>query len=311
MRIPEPIADYACETGEGPLWHPDEGCVYWSDIPQGRLFRYDPVTGRHQQVYAGRPVGGSTLQADGSLLLFRDRGNVVRWQEGEEATVIEEIPDDRGTRFNDVIADPDGRVFCGTMPTADRPGRLYRLDPDGSLHLILSGLGVSNGMGFTPNGRGMYHTDTSAREISLFDYDRATGELSNRRLFVRVRPGEGGPDGMTVDAEGYVWSARWDGSRLVRYDPDGREVQRVDFPVLKVSSLTFGGPTFAVAYVTTAGGTQKEKDGEHAGALFRAELGVRGVPEFRSKTRQELRTPSSKWLVFEEGAGGGDPESDE
>lgn len=284
----EPVADYACNTGEGPLWHPQEKAVYWTDIPAGRLFRYDPATGQHAQVYDGEPVGGFTLQADGSLLLFMAKGRIaVRQSDGMLTTIVDEIPDERESRFNDVIADPVGRVFCGTMASRERPGRLYRLDLNGSLSVVVEGVGCSNGMGFTPDGTGMYFTDTAAREISLFDYDAETGGITNRRLFVRTpdAPGEGAPDGMTVDADGNVWSTRWGGSCLVCYAPDGTEKQRVAVPVKKVSSVTFAAPGDEGAmYVTTAGGHQKETDGVYAGALFRLRVeGVRGVPEFVSR----------------------------
>lgn len=285
----EPVADYACNTGEGPLWHPQEKAVYWTDIPAGRLFRYDPATGEHAPIYDGEPVGGMTLQADGNLLLFLARGRIAVLQPGGALTnVVDEIADERETRFNDVIADPAGRVFCGTMPTRERPGRLYRLDLDGSLSIVLEDVGCSNGCGFTPDGTGMYFTDTAKREISLFDYEAETGELTNRRLFVRTPDGsdEGAPDGMTVDAAGNVWSTRWGGSCIVCYAPDGTEKQRVAFPVKKVSSATFAAPggDDATMYVTTAGGHQKETDGAHAGALFRLRVpGVHGVPEFVSR----------------------------
>jgi D-xylonolactonase len=283
-----PVADYACHTGEGPLYHPDENAVYWTDIPQGKLFRYDLATGQHAQVYEGEPVGGMTLQEDGSLLLFCARGAVKRRsRDGSLTTVLDEIPDERTTRFNDVWADPEGRVFCGTMPTKERPGRLYRLDPDRSLHLLLEGIGCSNGTGLAPDGRTLYYTDTGKNEIYQFDYDRATGAITNQRVFVRVprEPGEGYPDGMTVDAEGFVWSARWDGGCVVRYSPDGQEAGRITFPeVKKVSCPVFGGPGYADLWVTTAGGHQKEHDGQNAGALFRLRIkGIRGVPEFRSR----------------------------
>lgn len=286
---PELIADYECVTGEGPLWHPLEQRVYWCDIPRGRLFRYDPATGEHDMCYEGdEALGGFTVQADGALLFFMARGAVKIWRQGELTTVIDEIPDERDSRFNDVIADPEGRVFCGTMPTAERLGRLYRLDTDGTLTRVLDGVGTSNGMGFTPDGKQMYYTDTRKREIYLFDYDRASGAIDKRRVFVHVPSGdespvEGGPDGMTVDAEGYVWGARWGGGCLVRYAPDGREVQRVAFPAIKVSSVIFGGPDYTDMYVTTAGGQQKEIDGPGAGALFRLRMGIAGVPEFYSR----------------------------
>jgi D-xylono/L-arabinono-1,4-lactonase len=285
---PEPLADYACNTGEGPLYHPGEKKVYWTDIPNGRLFRYDPATGEHEQIYDGEPVGGFTRQADGSLLLFQARGAVrILCPDGTPTTVVEDIADERETRFNDVIADPAGRVFCGTMPTKERPGRLYRLDLDGSPTLLLEGIGCSNGMGFTPDGTGLYYTDTPKREIYLFDYNAETGDITNQRVFVRTPEGEGqgAPDGMTVDADGNVWSTRWGGSRIVCYAPDGTEKMTVMFPVTKVSSLTFAAPDDPdTMYVTTAGGHLKETDGEHAGALFRLRVpGIRGVPEFVSR----------------------------
>jgi D-xylonolactonase len=284
---PLPVADYACHTGEGPLYHPDEDRVYWVDIPHGRLFRMDRQSGEHTMVLEGEPIGGFTLQDDGSLLLFMGRGAIRRLKDGEISTLIDEIPDETETRFNDVIADPEGRVFCGTMSTHHRQGRLYRLDTDGSLHLVLEGIGCSNGMGFTPDRSQMYYTDTTKRHIYLFDYDQATGAITNQRIFVETPEGhgEGYPDGMTVDAEGYVWSTRWDGSKMVRYSPAGEEVGRIEFPARKVSSLTFGGPDYKDVFVTTAGGEQKEADGVHAGALFQFRSEVPGVPEFRSKVQ--------------------------
>jgi sugar lactone lactonase YvrE len=280
---PELIADYECVVGEGPLWHPGEQRLYWIDIPTGRIFRYDPANGMHEQCYEGEVVGGFTIQADGSLLLFMARGAIKIWREGELTTVVDEIPEERESRFNDVIADPVGRVFCGTMPSESQLGRLYRLDTDGRLTKLLDGIGCSNGMGFTPDREQMYYTDSFRREIYLFDYDQSTGAITNQRIFVQTPEGEGVPDGMTVDVEGYVWSARWDGGCLVRYAPDGREVLRISFPARKVSSVTFGGTDYADIYVTTAGGDDKAQEGPGAGALFRLNLGIQGVPEFPSR----------------------------
>jgi len=287
---PELIADYQCICGESPLWHPDEHSLYWLDIPRGRMFRYHPASGKHEQVHQGDVIGAFTIQSDGALLLFMARGAVNVWRDGDVTTVIEEIPDERESRFNDVIADPEGRVFCGTMPTKERLGRLYRLDTDGGLIKLLDGIGTSNGLGFTPDRKGIYYTDTRKREIYIFDYDQKTGAIANQRVFVQVPhlESEGGPDGMTVDAEGYVWGARWEGGCVVRYAPDGTEERRISFPARKVSSVTFGGDDYTDLYVTTAGGTNKDEEGQGAGALFRvrlAEEGIRGVPEFRSRIR--------------------------
>jgi len=280
---PELIADYQCVCGENPLWHPVEKQLYWTDIPTGRMFRYDPTIGEHEQFYQGQIVGGFTIQAEGTLLLFMARGAVKVWRNGELIDMLEEIPDERDSRFNDVIADPEGRVFCGTMPTEDRLGRLYQLHTDGELIKLLDGIGTSNGMGFTPDRKRMYYTDSSKRAIYVFDYDQNTGIISNQNTFIVVPGGEGVPDGMTIDAEGYLWSARWGGGCLVRYSPDGSEERRIHFPVKKISSVTFGGKDYTDIYVTTAGGDNRREEGASAGALFRINLGIKGVSEFFSR----------------------------
>ena len=286
------VADTHCIVGEGPLYHPDRGILYWVDIFQGHLFGYDPISDAYEQVldYDGK-IGGFTIQEDGSLLLFCDRGRVVPWdpEEGLGDPVVESIETEEGSRFNDVIADPAGRVFAGTMPTEDGGGTLYRLHTDGSLHIVERDVDVCNGLGFTPDREELYFTETGADAIYRYEYDESTGEVSDREVFVDASNEEGGPDGMTVDAEGHVWSAFWDGGRIARYDPDGIERERVEFPAKKVSSLTFGGPEYDTVYITTALGPgdgepgTREEEGRGAGALFATDLEVSGVPEFRSR----------------------------
>ena len=279
----ELIADYNCIVGEGPMWHPIENVVYWADIPQGRIFRYDPNTTEHGLFFEGGEVGGFTVQDDGSLLLFMESGAVASLRQGKLEYLIDEIESEHDTRFNDVIADPAGRVFCGTMPSDSHLGSLYRLETDGSISHVLGGIGISNGMGFTPDGKQMYYTDSPTHNIYIFDYDIATGELSNQRVFVNTGENDGIPDGMTVDAEGYVWSARWDGSSLVRYSPQGEQVNRIWFPARKVSSVIFGGGDYTDMYVTTAGGQDKTGEGPGAGCLYRINLGITGKREYLSK----------------------------
>jgi D-xylonolactonase len=266
------------------LWHTLEKRLYWVDIPKGRIFRFDPVTGKHEMCYEGEKVGGFTIQKDGSLLLFRTKGNVVIWKNGKTTTVVKEIPEELENRYNDVIADPAGRVFCGILSEQFKPGRLYRLDTDGSITKVLENIGCPNGMGFTLDRKQMYFTDTvPAKTIYLFNYDKKTGNITNQRVFVKVPAADGGPDGMTVDAEGYVWSASWDGWALVRYTPQGVEERRIRFPAKQVSSVTFGGEDLKDIYVTTAGGDNKAENGPGAGALFRLRLGIKGMPEFYSR----------------------------
>lgn len=275
---PELLAQYRCRTGEGPIWHPDEERLYWVDIPDGELYRYDPETGEHELCHAGHRTGGITIQENGDLLLFGADGGIRTWRDGVESTLIDRIPEVEGSRFNDVLAGPEGRVYCGTMT-----GNLYVLDTDGSLKTLLQDAATPNGLGFTPDEAQLYFTETNAETIWLFDYDPETGELSDRRSFISTPGRAGKPDGMTVDEEGYVWSARWNGWCVVRYDPSGSVVDRIEFPARKVSSIAFGGPSYGTAFITTAGGeANDETEGTGAGGLFAVDLDVAGVPEFRS-----------------------------
>jgi D-xylonolactonase len=288
----ELLCDYACVTGENPLWHPAEKCIYWNDIPNGKVFKYDPTTGAHGVVYHGEVTGGFTFQADGGLLLFQKSGAIRQLKDGVLTTLLDHIAGEEESRFNDVMADPEGRVFCGTMPSPDpggkTPGALYLLETNGTLSKLFGDVTVSNGMGFTPDLTQFYHTDSLKRTIDRFDYDRASGNISNRNPFVHSQGEIGVPDGMTVDTDGCVWSARWDGNCITRYSPAGKELMRIYLPVKKVSSACFGGDDFGDLYLTTAGGHIKHTDGEHAGALYRVNLrnyGIRGTAEYYSRVK--------------------------
>jgi len=285
---PELIADYGCDIGENPLWHPHEERLYWTDIPTGRIFRYDPAIKKHEQIYSGRPVGGFTFAHDGGLLLFMDRGTIASWRDGILVERFPEIPEEHESRFNDVIADPTGRVFCGTMSTTDTMGRLYRLDVDGSLHNVLDGIGCSNGMAFTVDCQGFYYTDSFAHEIYFFDYDLSDGSIRNKRTFATIPEEMGLPDGITIDTEGHLWSALWDGGCIVRFAPDGNIAETFKIPAPKTTSLTFGGQAFDELYVTTAGGGDKTLEGPLAGALFRLATRHTGLAERFSRVENNI-----------------------
>jgi sugar lactone lactonase YvrE len=277
---PTVVANYDCQVGECPLWHPDEHQVYWTDQFTGRLFRYDPETDTHEQFYDGDDVTGFTLQEDGSFLLFMDGGAVKRLADGELTTVIESVPELSESRFNDVIADPDGRVFCGTQPAADDLAYLYRLDTDGELTTLLDDVELSNGLGFSPALDTLYLCETMGGTVYRFDYDRETGALSDQSPLVEIPQEDGMPDGLTVDTDGYIWVALYGGQSVVRFAPDGTEDRRIEFPTQDITSLTFGGPSSSDLYVTSAA---HRADDEAAGALFRVSLDdVGGSDEFVS-----------------------------
>jgi D-xylonolactonase len=284
---PELIVDYANAVGEGPLWHPQDKKLYWADIPPGKIYRHDPALGKSELYFTGPTgIGGFTIQADGSLLCFTYNAGIGVIEDGEWRWVNKGLANEQGRKFNDVIADPVGRVFAGTIVNDQGNGALYRMDLDGSLTQVETDIGISNGMGFSLDHKLMYYTDTNTGRIDMFDYEVDSGEISNRRPFADASRGGLGPDGMTVDADGHIWSAQYGDSGVYRYAPDGSFERKIDVPMLKTTSIIFAGDALTDAYVTSAGGEDKAESGEYAGALFRldmSELGVKGVPEFPSR----------------------------
>lgn len=279
----EPVANYHCKVGENPLWDEREQRLYWEDIESNRLFRVDHATLEHECFFRGESmIGGFTFQEDGSLLLFEVDQISVLTKLGQHRVLARGIDHDM-FRFNDVIADPEGRVFAGTIGKTDQSGGLYRVDLDGTVTPLWKGTGCANGMSFSPDLSRFYWTCSTTRIIYVADYDRETGALANRRPFYEAAPEEGTPDGLTIDAAGELWSARWGGSTLLKLSTDGRLLDEVRFPVTRVSSAAFGGPSLDTLYVTTAGGNVD--DGALDGMLYRLRVPVPGRPEFRSRIR--------------------------
>jgi sugar lactone lactonase YvrE len=196
---------------------------------------------------------------------------------------VDPEPDRPGNRFNDGKCDRRGRLFAGTMDNAEVEctGTLYRLDPDLSVHVMQTDVHLSNGLGWSPDDRTLYYTDSLRRTIWAYDYDLDTGATANRRVFARVPDAAGVPDGLCVDAEGGVWSAHWGGWRLTRYAPDGRIDRVVGMPVPQPSCPAFGGPDLDVLYVSSAAIEMTPADFTKApdgGGLFTLDVGVRGLP---------------------------------
>jgi D-xylonolactonase len=178
----ECVSNFECQVGENPLWHPEEQRLFYVDIPSGMIYAYSPAT-RSSTLFSKGPVtGGMTLQEDGALLLFQDGRISVLKMDGQQREVAAGLCPSND-RFNDVIADPEGRVFAGMM---GGNGRLVRIDVDGSITEICDGVMIPNGMGFTPDYRHMYFTDSNAHQIYRFDYEQRTGNLSNRKVFATI-----------------------------------------------------------------------------------------------------------------------------
>ncbi len=187
-------------------------------------------------------------------------------------------------RYNDGKCDRRGRLWIGSLDMGAAPNRgsLFRIDADGTATRMDSGFTVANGLGFSPDDTRMYFTDTGRRTIYAYDFDLARGEIAHRRPFVELAEAQGRPDGLAVDAEGFVWVALWDGWTILRYDPEGRVALRVPLPVPRPTSCCFGGPDLRTLFITSASVRLPEQalaDAPLSGALFACVPGVAGLPE--------------------------------
>jgi sugar lactone lactonase YvrE len=280
--------DAKAVLGEGPVWCPREAALYWVDSLAPAVKRFEPATGAAKTWPVPDLIGSFALRESGGLVVALRRGfYTLDLETGATAPVhLPEKPED--TRFNDGKCDRAGRFWAGTMHYQGMPrepkGALYRMDIDRRVTRMERGIRTANGLGWSPDDRRMYYTDTRTNRIDVFDFDIATGAIANRRPFVHVPHDSGLPDGLTVDSEGYVWSAKWDGARVVRYAPDGRIDRVVAMPVPRPTSVSFGGPDLATLFVTSA---REGLDAAalarapHSGAVFAFEPGVQGLPEPR------------------------------
>ncbi|MFE6040633.1 SMP-30/gluconolactonase/LRE family protein [Streptomyces sp. NPDC056452] len=238
------------ELGEGPTWDPAAGRLIWVDILSSRIHTYDPSSGRRTVMATEQHVGAAKPRAGGGLVVnlrdgvgLYDRDGAFTW------LARDPVP---GRRGNDAAVAPDGALWAGTMRYDEREagGSLSRIGPDGSVAVVPETVTVSNGTGWSPDGRLMYYIDSPTRRIDVFDVE---GErIANRRPFAVVEPGAGWPDGLTVDAEGCVWAALWDGAAVRRYTPDGRLDLVVVLPVRRPTACAFGGPDLADLYISSA-----------------------------------------------------------
>ena len=270
-----------CALGENPLWDDAKRIFYWTDIEAGEVHAWTEATGQSRRIYTGPKVGGFTLEADGALALFRIN-DIVRL--GDDGRCTRAIPfrDEGSERFNDVTADPRGRVFAGTIGLNETSGGVLRYDPDGTSRLLFRGTGVSNGMGFSPDLRTFYWTCSTTMRIYAFDYAVDTGALTGRRLNHQAQPSADIPDGLCMDAAGGFWSARWDGSRIVHHRADGRVDGAIAIPTLRPTSCCFGGAKFDQLFVTSARGGDEPPESV-AGGVFRVTGAGHGVPVKRSR----------------------------
>lgn len=272
---------------EGPCWDEQTATLVWVDILAGTVQVGDPGTGGWTTHRLGMPVGAVAPRRAGGWVAAVEEGFVLLddgWQ--PSGPVLPAPGQPEGTRFNDGGADPQGRFWAGTLSYDGTPGRgaLYRLDSDGSVHPVLDGVSNSNGIAWTPDGAVAYYVDTGRGTLDRLRLDPATGTVTDRTTLVRVTEGEGLPDGLTVDAEGYLWLALWGGASVRRYSPSGSLDRVVELPVELVTSVAFGGERLDELFVTTAReglSASQLRTQPLAGSVFRHRPGVRGLPSAR------------------------------
>ena len=275
------VLDAKALLGEGALWSVRDGLLFWIDIDAGLVHRYDPDTGTNRSLDVGQPVGTIVRRMKGgAMVALRDGFAALDLESGNLTFLADPEKHLAGNRFNDGKCDPAGRFWAGTLGRA--PGALYRMDTDLSVRRMVGDVRCSNGIAWSLDKRTMYYIDTPTGYVEAWDYDDATGNIANRRVCIRIPEGNGSPDGCTLDADGNLWVAHWDGWNVTCYDPaTGKPVRRIPLPVAKVTSVAFGGPGLDVLYITSA--REGFPEGELrkqplAGGLFACRPGVRGIP---------------------------------
>ncbi|WP_290589551.1 SMP-30/gluconolactonase/LRE family protein [Alicyclobacillus sp.] len=288
MRELSLVVDAKAQLGEGPSWDDVLQCLYWVDILGRKLHVFHPVDGRDRVIELDSYVSSVVPARPGEVVVtLADGVYRVELETGRTARMAEVEGDVPGNRFNDGKCDPAGRLWAGTMALDESPGRgsLYRIDVDGRVTRVLKGVGISNGLAWTADGRTMYYIDTPTREIVAFDYDVRTGSIANRRVVIRIPEDRGFPDGMTIDAQDRLWIAHWEGGRVSRWDPrTGALLEEIFLPATRVTSCTFGGPNLTDLYVTTARTGLDDSAlaaQPMAGGLFVLRTDVQGTPTVR------------------------------
>lgn len=293
--------DESCRTliqannliGEGPIWDEPGGRLLWNDIFGKAAYEWNHSTGEKQCILSDFDVASIGLTEEGGLILAGDRGIHI-WDACEQPREVVTHYRDEALCFNDMVVGPEGTIYGGTKYWGAegmiKTGKLFLLRPGGGLQVVDEGIELSNGLDFSPDGKTLYYADSAARKIYTYAVEDS-GELSGKRVHIEVPETEGIPDGLTVDAAGYLWCALWYGSGIARYDPAGRKLSKIKVPASQTSSVAFGGPGLEELYITSAGFSWKSELAppgydfeapDEGGSLFVAKPGVRGKLPYRA-----------------------------
>ena len=303
--IAAPCSAERVELGEGARWDAAGRRLLWVDIPTGRLFGAEFRDGRLVTTVTHQVSGYLTALAPldtpaGGWIIAAHEGFGHLAPDGTLTVLAEPEAGKHGlTRMNDGACDPAGRFWAGSMAYDAAPGAgsLYRYDGDGRYSRILTDVSISNGLGWSPDGTRMYYADSSTQTISVFDYDVTTAAMTNRRTLATVDPGDGVPDGLCVDRDGFLWVAIWGAGEVRRYTPDGALAAVVEVAARQPSSCALGGPEGRHLFITTA---RKDLPDEtlaaepHSGRVFVTEVAVPGPPARRCATPDLIALAQSR-----------------
>lgn len=279
------VLDCKNQHGEGILWNPEDGRVWWTDIEGRAIWSFDPERKESRRYPTRDRVCCFAPRRTGGLIVaFDDRISLFDPESGKEEKIHDYQPDNPETRLNDGRTDRQGRLIVGGMneKSGTPNASVLRIDPDLSVSQLFDSVSCANSTCFSPDGATMYFADTPDREIVAYDYDTARGEVSGRRILASFADEPGLPDGSCVDSEGGVWNAEWEGRRVVRVAPDGRIDRIVEVPVWKPTCCAFCGPDLDTLFVTTSRLMSDEETLERepvSGGLFAVKTGFRGVED--------------------------------
>lgn len=271
---PSALVSGQAQVGEGPVYDPGTNMLFWVDIPLGRLWRCDLVTREVLSREVGEPLGCVALVEGGGFLLAARHGILFLPHWTAVPRLWLEVETCLPTQFNDGKCDARGRFVVGTAARAPHEGALYRIGPGATAHRLVGDLGMSNGLDWSPDERFFYHVDSRARTVTRYDWDPVAGVPHRPEVLIAVPRSDGLPDGLTVDAAGFIWVAIWGAGQLRRYDPEGGLVGTITLPTPNVSSCTFGGPGLNQLFITTA--AQGAPADGAAGSVFVVETAACG-----------------------------------
>ncbi|XP_006639196.2 regucalcin [Lepisosteus oculatus] len=281
------------KIGESPVWEEKEGTLLYVDVSGQKVCRWNPATNQIHTLKTDQYVGSVVPRRSGGYIIgVGTRFAAVDWKQQTITTIAHVDEDKSNNRFNDGKVDPAGRYFAGTMALEVRPaelerhqGSLFTLNPDHSVVKHFDQVDISNGLDWSLDHKIFYYIDSLSFKVDAFDYDKKTGNISNRRAVYHLEKDEGIPDGMCIDTEGKLWVACYSGGRVLHIDPTtGKRLRTVKLPVDRTTSCCFGGQDYSELYVTTASEGMDEdsmKRQPEAGGIFKITgLGAKGIPPY-------------------------------